>query len=79
MNAPQTVFNTFDGLNITVRVATRGTERWATVSAEATTPMVQGEADAINARNNGWAYRIDDVKANQIVATRETLLRPMDG
>jgi len=33
----------------------------------------------INARNNGWAYRIDDVKANQIVATRETLLRPVDG
>ena len=79
MNAPQTVFNTFDGLNITVRVATRGTERWATISAEATNPMVQGEADMINARNNGWAYRIDDVKANQIVATRETLLRPMDG
>ncbi|MND05188.1 hypothetical protein D3C83_258260 [compost metagenome] len=54
-------------------------ERWATVSAEATNPMVQGEADTINARNDGWAYRIDDVKANQIVATRETLLRPMDG
>jgi hypothetical protein len=79
MNAPQTVFNTFDGLNITVRVATRGTERWATISAEATNPMVQGEADALNARNNGWAYRIDDFKANQIVAARETLLRPMDG
>ena len=77
--APQSVFNTFDGLNITVRVASRGMERWATVSAEATNPMVQGEADAINARNQGWAYKIDDFKANQIVATRETLLKPMDG
>lgn len=79
MNAPKTVFNTFDGLNITVTVATRGMERWATISAEATNPMVQGEADTINARNRGWAYKIDDFKANQIVATRETLLRPMDG
>jgi hypothetical protein len=79
MNAPSSVFNTFDGLNITVRVATKGMERWAMISADATNPMVQGEADMINARNNGWAYRIDEMKANQIVATRETLLRPMGG
>jgi hypothetical protein len=78
-NAPQTVFSTFDGLNITIRVGTRGMERWATISAEATSPMVQAEADSINARNRGWAYRIDDFKANQIVATRETLLKPPGG
>jgi len=78
-NAAQSVFNTFDGLNITIRVANRGMERWATVSADATNPMVQAEADSINARNRGWAYRIDEFKANQIVATRETLLKPPDG
>jgi hypothetical protein len=77
--APQTVFNTFDGLNITVQVANKGMERWATISAQATNPMVQMEADTINARNNGWAYRIEEFKANQIVATRETLLKPADG
>jgi hypothetical protein len=71
------VFNTFDGLNITVQVATRGMERWATVSAQATDPMVQAEADSINTRNRGWAYRIDEFKANQVVATRETLLKPV--
>ena len=79
MGAPQTVFNTFDGLNVTVQVATRGMERWATVSAQATNPMVQAEADTINARNRGWAYKIEEFKANQIVATRETLLKPADG
>ena len=41
--------------------------------------MVQAEADSINARNRGWAYKIDEFKANQIVATRETLLKPADG
>jgi hypothetical protein len=79
MNAPQTVFSTFDGLNITVKVASKGMERWATISAEATNPMVQAEADRINARNRGWAYRIDEMKATQIVAARETLLKPMGG
>jgi hypothetical protein len=77
-NAPQAVFNTFDGLNVTVKVANKGMERWATISAAATSPMLQAEADRINARNMGWAYKIDDTKANQIVATRETLLRPAD-
>lgn len=79
MGAPQSVFNTFDGLNITVQVANRGMERWATVSAEAANPMVQAEADSINARNRGWAYKIEEFKANQIVATRETLLKPPGG
>jgi hypothetical protein len=41
--------------------------------------MVQSDADTINNRNRGWAYRIDEMKASQIVATRETLLRPMGG
>ncbi len=77
--APTTVFNTFDGLNITVQVASRGMERWATVSAQATNPMVQAEADSINARNRGWAYKIEEFKANQITATRETLLKPVGG
>jgi hypothetical protein len=77
-NAPQAVFNTFDGLNVTVKVANKGMERWATISAAATNPMLQAEADRINVRNMGWAYKIDDTKANQIVATRETLLRPVD-
>ena len=77
-NAPQSVFNTFDGLNVTVKIASRGMERWATITAQATTPMVQAEADTINARNNGWAYKLADFKVNQIIAARETLLKPLD-
>jgi len=77
-SAPQTVFNTFDGLNVTIKVANKGMERWASISAAATDPMMKAEADRINARNNGWAYKIEEMKANQIVATRETLLKPLD-
>ncbi len=78
--APQTVFNTFDGLNVTVQVASQGHGALGDrLRAEATNPMVQAEADSINARNRGWAYRIDEFKANQITATRETLLKPVGG
>jgi len=76
--APQSVFNTFDGLNVTVKIASKGMERWASVSAQAGNPMVQSEADAINARNKDWAYKLPEMKVNQILAARETLLRPAD-
>ncbi len=77
-NAPQSVFNTFDGLNVTVKIASKGMDRWASVSAQAGNPMVQSEADAINARNKDWAYKLPEMKVNQILAARETLLRPAD-
>src|SRR5262249_15595014 len=38
---PQSVTHTFDGLDITVKIATKGQENWATISAAATNPMVQ--------------------------------------
>jgi len=76
--APQSVFNTFDGLNVTVKIASKGMERWASVSAQAGNPMMQAEADAINARNKDWAYKLPEMKVNQILAPRETLLRPAD-
>jgi hypothetical protein len=77
-NTPQSVFNTFDGLNVMVKIASKGIERWASVSAQAGNPMVQSEADAINARNKDWAYKLPEMKVNQILATRETMLRPAD-
>jgi Domain of unknown function (DUF4340) len=76
--APQWVGSTFDGLNLTVKIASKGAERWATVSAMATDPMVQAEADAINARVNGWAFKLPESKVTQFLATRETLLKPAD-
>ena len=77
--APQSVTHTFDGLDITVKIATKGTEHWATISAAATNPMVQAEADALNAKAGGWAYKLPEMKKEQLVATRETLLKPAGG
>jgi hypothetical protein len=77
--AAQSVTHTFDGLDVTVKVATKDKERWATISAAGTTPMTQNEAMQINARVGGWAFKLQDSKADQFVATRETLLKPAGG
>ena len=76
--APQSVFHTFDGLDLTVKIATKDKDNWAIVTAMASNPMVQAEAAAINARLNGWAFKLPEERVMQILATRETLLRPLD-
>jgi hypothetical protein len=78
MGAPQSVFHTFDGLDVTVKIATKGMEHWAAISAAGQNPMTQVEAMRINARVTGSAFRLPEMKMEQIVASRETLLRPLD-
>jgi hypothetical protein len=75
--ASQSVTNTFDGLDLTTKIATKGMDHWATVTANATNPMVQAEATAINARVGGWAFKLPDFKVTQFTATRDSLLKPL--
>jgi len=77
--APQQVTNTFDGLNLTVKIATKDGASWATVSAAGTNDMAKAEAERINARVNGWAFKLPESKVRQFAATRETLLKPPPG
>lgn len=77
--AAQSVTHTFDGLDVTVKVSTKDKEHWATINAAGTTPMTQNEAMQINAKVGGWAFKLQDSKADQFVATRETLLKPAGG
>ncbi len=76
--APQSVEHTFDGLDLTVKIAARGMEHWATVAAAASDPKAQDEASKINASLGGWAFKLPDDKVQQFVADRETLLKPLD-
>ena len=77
--ASQSVTNTFDGLTITVKIAAKGMDHWATVAATGTSPMTQEEAARINARANGWAFKLMDMGVTQFTATLETLLKPLPG
>src|SRR5205814_10533634 len=72
--APQSVFSTFDGLSITVKIATKGMDRWATVTAAGSDDKSREEAMKLNAVVMGWAFKLPESKAQQILAARETLL-----
>ncbi|HYM18262.1 MAG TPA: DUF4340 domain-containing protein [Micropepsaceae bacterium] len=76
--ASQSVTNTFDGLDLTTKIAVKGMDHWATVNATATNPMVQAEATAINGRVGGWAFKLPDFKVTQFTATRDSLLKSPD-
>jgi hypothetical protein len=76
--ASQSVTNTFDGLDLTTKIATKGMDHWATVTANATNPMVQAEATAINGRLDGWAFKLPDFKVTQFTAARDSLLKSPD-
>jgi hypothetical protein len=76
-NVPQQVSQTFDGLSLTVKVATKDGASWATVSAQGSNDMTKAEAGKINARVNGWAFKLPEMKVRQFIAARETLLKPL--
>jgi hypothetical protein len=76
--APQSVEHTFDGLDLTVKIAAKGTEHWATVAAVGTNAATQSEAAKINASLGGWAFKLPEDKVTQFVSDRETLLKPAD-
>jgi Domain of unknown function (DUF4340) len=76
---PQQVSQTFDGLNLTVKIATKDGKNWASVTAAGTDDMTREEATKINARVSGWAFQIPESKVTQFVSPRETLLKPPAG
>ncbi len=77
-NAARHVTKTFDGLTLTADVIQQGADYWATLSAAAggVNPDVQNEAADLNARANGWAYKLPAYKGQQFMATLESLLKP---
>src|SRR5215472_3096998 len=76
--ATRHVTKTFDGLTVTADVIQQGSDYWATLSAAAggVNPDVQSEAADVNARANGWAYKLPAYKGQQFMATLESLLKP---
>jgi hypothetical protein len=76
--ATKLVTKTFEGLSVTVSTIKIGTEYWATVAASAAPdkPLAVKEANAINAKAAGWAYKLADFKGAQFTTPLENLLKP---
>jgi hypothetical protein len=74
----QLVVKTFDGLTVTVNTIKTNAGYWATVRADAAPANVERakEARDIDARANGWAYKLADFKGQQFTTPLENLLKP---
>jgi hypothetical protein len=70
---------TFDGLTVTVRVADKDGQHWASVAAQADNPEKQMEAAAINAKVTGRAFKLPEFKSSILTSTRDSLLKPIGG
>ncbi|MFL5236148.1 MAG: DUF4340 domain-containing protein [Rhizomicrobium sp.] len=77
--AARLVTHTFDGLTITVQTIQQGQDYWAMISAEAAPgkAAAQREAQAINAKTSGWAYKLPPFKGQQLMAKLDSLLKPL--
>ncbi|HTO39871.1 MAG TPA: DUF4340 domain-containing protein, partial [Rhizomicrobium sp.] len=78
-NASRVTTRTFDGLIVTIRVIAQGADHWATLSAEAAPgrPAMEKEARRIDARSDGWAYKLPAYKGQQLMTTLDSLLTPL--
>jgi hypothetical protein len=52
-------------------------EHWLAISAKASSDEAKERADAINARVEGWEYRVPDYKAELLTKRWDDLLKPV--
>ncbi len=69
------VTETFDGLSLEVKTADKDGAAFATLSAQALKQEAAKDADAINARTRGWAFKLPGYKAELFRTPRDTLLK----
>lgn len=75
--AAQVVTETFDGLQVTTRIAEMDGAHWASLSAMSTGDAEQQmAADGINIAAHGWAFEIPEFNAQSFLTTRDSLLAP---
>ena len=68
----------FDGLTVTVDLAQQGSDTWVRLLAQAApgNPAAAKEAFNINARAEGWTFKLPAYKAAVFAPTLESLLKP---
>ena len=72
----QAIFQTRDGLSLTLAGIKDGELRYITVVAGATAPAAQGRARDLNARLAGWEFELPGYRYDQLFKPLEQLLVP---
>lgn len=67
---------TFDGLTLKLQIATADGAQWATIHADGAGDAAAKEAAAINAKADGWAFKLPEYLATALIPARDTLLKP---
>ena len=75
--AAHLVTKTFDGLTVSTDAVAQGSDTWVRLSAAAAPgSAVASEANEINARSKGWAYKLPSYKGQPFMTSLESLLKP---
>jgi len=74
--AARATATSFDGLAITFLLAERPDGVWARLSASASQPAMAEQAADINARAQGFAFKLPEEKARPLLADRKRVLTP---
>jgi hypothetical protein len=75
-SAAHMTVRSFDGLIVTLDIATVGTEHWVRMIASAAPGTAAREALAINTHASAWAFKLPPYKASMFAASLESLLKP---
>jgi hypothetical protein len=75
-NAAHLTVRSFDGLTVTLDIATVGSEHWVRMMANAAPGTTAKEALSINTHASAWAFKLPPYKASLFAAPLETLLKP---
>jgi hypothetical protein len=75
--APRAFFRTFDGLEVEVAGRKDGNRALVTLSARATLPAANEEAQHLKTRLDGWEFEIPDYKYAAIFTPVTELLKPL--
>ncbi|WP_304074189.1 DUF4340 domain-containing protein [Maricaulis maris] len=68
--------DTFAGLRVRIDVKALGETRWALITASALTDDAEGQAIALNARTEGWAYLMSDLTIDRLIRPLERIADP---
>ncbi|MDR3525963.1 MAG: DUF4340 domain-containing protein [Rhizomicrobium sp.] len=74
--AAHMIVRSFDGVTVSLDIATVGTEHWVRLMASGEPGAAAKEALAINTHASAWAFKLPPYKASLFAAPLESLLKP---
>ena len=78
-DAAEIVTETFNGLQIILRLTEEGDTNWASLAALSQGEVEQQQqADFINLASHGWAFELPEFTALSFLTTRDSLLAPLN-